>query len=92
MIPIFDLANSFPPLHAGLLDFGQAKQLSQSLRWDFSQLILALDGGDVQQISAAMSKVGVVTERDDAALRSEMAYGMFDTRGRQVCRSLRQDL
>ncbi len=68
--------------NAGLLDFGQAKQLSQSLRWDFSRLILALDDGDEAQISHALGKVGVTTERDDIALRSEMAFGMFDTRGR----------
>ncbi|KAK9867340.1 hypothetical protein WJX84_005086 [Apatococcus fuscideae] len=71
-----------PQARIGLLDFGQAKQLSQSLRWDFSRLIVALDNQDEQQISEAMRKVGVVTERDDIALRSEMAYGMFDTRGR----------
>ncbi|KAK9826706.1 hypothetical protein WJX74_011071 [Apatococcus lobatus] len=71
-----------PEARIGLLDFGQAKQLSQSLRWDFSRLILALDNQDEQQISEALLKVGVVTERDDSSLRSEMAYGMFDTRGR----------
>ena len=76
------IASLVGPWIAGLLDFGQAKQLSQSLRWDFSRLIVALDNQDEQQISQALLKVGVVTERDDSALRTEMAYGMFDTRGR----------
>jgi hypothetical protein len=39
-------------------------------------------------ISAALGRLGVVTEKDDPRLRSEMAYGMFDTRGK-VTRWLR---
>ncbi len=29
-----------------------------------------------------MWDLGVITERDDVRLRTEMAYGMFDTRGK----------
>jgi hypothetical protein len=35
-----------------------------------------------QAINSALWALGVVTKRDDEELRSKMAYGMFDTRGR----------
>lgn len=37
---------------------------------------------DTAAIDAALAGLGVVTSRDDTAARREMAYGMFDTRGR----------
>lgn len=41
----------------------------------------------LQAINTALWALGVVTPRDDEELRSTMAYGMFDTRGR--CSSFR---
>lgn len=45
--------------------------------------------GNPNNISAALGAIGVETEKQDPLLRTEMAYGMFDTRGkvrvRQVC-------
>jgi hypothetical protein len=37
-----------------------------------------------QAINQALWALGVVTKRDDEELRSKMAYGMFDTRGRCI--------
>lgn len=37
---------------------------------------------DTAAIDAAMTELGVVTSKQDPDLRREMAYGMFDTRGR----------
>jgi hypothetical protein len=42
----------------------------------------ALARGDAGAVSAALSDLGVVTERNDVPLRAEMGYGMFDTRGK----------
>ncbi|KAG2426342.1 hypothetical protein HXX76_013099 [Chlamydomonas incerta] len=66
----------------GLLDYGQSKQLPDEQRRGFAELVLALNKGRPAEISAALGKLGVVTEKDDPGLRSEMAYGMFDTRGK----------
>ena len=44
--------------------------------------------GRPADISQELSGLGVVTEKGDPSLRTEMAYGMFDTRGkarRAVC-------
>lgn len=42
--------------------------------------------GTERSISEALGRLNVLTSSDDAALRTEMAYGMFDTRGRvRVC-------
>ena len=41
-----------------------------------------MDRGSETDINAALWEVGVETPRDDVALRSNMAYGMFDTRGK----------
>lgn len=38
--------------------------------------------GKATRVSAALGELGVVTEKNDAELRTEMAYGMFDTRGK----------
>lgn len=38
--------------------------------------------GDEGAISSALGKLRVATSKDDAGLRSQMAYGMFDTRGK----------
>ena len=38
--------------------------------------------GDTLRISTCLDKLGVATGRPDIQLRSQMAYGMFDTRGR----------
>ena len=38
--------------------------------------------GNPERISAALAAIGVETEKQDPDLRSEMAYGMFDTRGK----------
>jgi hypothetical protein len=36
--------------------------------------------GNNEEISAALTEVGVVTEKQDIAIRARFAYGMFDTR------------
>ena len=69
----------------GLIDYGQSKQLPDSYRAAFAQLVLALARRDEQAISTALRGVGVVTDRDapgDAPLRTKLAVGMFDTRGK----------
>eukprot|EP00887_Chlorella_sp_A99_P006757 scaffold3.g6757.t1 len=55
----------------GLIDYGQSKQLPEAYRAGFARLI-----------SAALGALGVVTDRQDAGLRSKLAVGMFDTRGK----------
>jgi hypothetical protein len=37
--------------------------------------------GKERAVDAALGELGVVTSKDDPRLRTEMAYGMFDTRG-----------
>ncbi|GIL52828.1 hypothetical protein Vafri_8592 [Volvox africanus] len=66
----------------GLLDYGQSKQLPDEKRRAFAELVLALNRGRASEISAALGDLGVVTERKDPEIRTEMAYGMFDTRGK----------
>ena len=44
--------------------------------------VVAMDRGVKEDINAALWELGVETPRDDVALRSQMAYGMFDTRGK----------
>jgi len=46
--------------------------------------VVAMDRGVKEDINAALWELGVETPRDDVALRSQMAYGMFDTRGKCV--------
>lgn len=38
--------------------------------------------GDKAAISSALARLDVSTSKDDISLRAEMAYGMFDTRGK----------
>jgi len=66
----------------GLLDYGQSKQLSEQQRKAFARLVLAMHKGNAAKISEVLGELGVVTENADASLRTEMAYGMFDTRGK----------
>ncbi|GFR52787.1 hypothetical protein Agub_g15404, partial [Astrephomene gubernaculifera] len=66
----------------GLLDYGQSKQLPEAERAGLAELVLAMNRGRPEEISACLASLGVVTEREDAGLRTEMAYGMFDTRGK----------
>lgn len=65
-----------------LIDYGQSKQLPDDLRLQFARLILALKGGDQRVISDVLQDMGVVTDKPDAAIRTKMAYGMFDTVGK----------
>ena len=44
--------------------------------------VVAMDRGVREDINAALWELGIETPRDDVALRSQMAYGMFDTRGK----------
>lgn len=67
-----------------MIDYGQSKQLPDGYRAAFARLIVALDAGDVNQISEALDRMGVETERDDRAVKKEMAIGMFDTSGKYV--------
>ncbi|GLC33499.1 hypothetical protein PLESTB_000081700 [Pleodorina starrii] len=66
----------------GLLDYGQSKQLPDEQRRTFAELVLALNRGRAHEISSSLGALGVVTERNDPEIRTEMAYGMFDTRGK----------
>jgi len=66
----------------GLIDYGQSKTLPDVYRAAFARLVQALARrDDVLSVSAAVDGLGVVTEGDDAALKSELARGMFDTLG-----------
>ena len=69
----------------GLLDYGQSKKLPDDERLGFASLILALGEGDPQRVSDAMWDLGIVTDKNDAKLRTRMAYDMFDTAGTYVC-------
>ncbi|KAL6759162.1 hypothetical protein V8C86DRAFT_2580560 [Haematococcus lacustris] len=67
----------------GLLDYGQSKQLTPEQRLGLAQLILQLHkNASEEAVSKALADVGVATARDDVPLRAEMAFGMFDTRGK----------
>lgn len=68
----------------GLLDYGQSKKLPDEERLGFASLILALGDGNPQRVSDAMWDLGIVTDKDDAKLRTRMAYDMFDTAGTYV--------
>ena len=67
----------------GLIDYGQSKKLPDELRRGFARLVLALHREEDDEIAAALAGVGVVVDRHDPALAAKLAYGMFDTRGRQ---------
>lgn len=69
----------------GLLDYGQSKKLPDDERMGFAALILALGDGNPQRVSDAMWDLGIVTDKNDAKLRTRMAYDMFDTAGTCVC-------
>eukprot|EP00879_Flechtneria_rotunda_P019841 GHRR01020855.1.p1 GENE.GHRR01020855.1~~GHRR01020855.1.p1 ORF type:complete len:296 (+),score=106.59 GHRR01020855.1:572-1459(+) len=71
-----------PHGRVALLDYGQSKQLGAEDKRAFAELVVALKKGDKAAISAALHHLHVVTSKDDISLRSDMAYGMFDTRGR----------
>ncbi|KAF5841271.1 ABC1/COQ8 ser/thr kinase [Dunaliella salina] len=65
-----------------LLDYGQSKQLPRDQREALASLVLEMVKGDPERISGALADIGVETEKQDPELRTEMAYGMFDTRGK----------
>jgi len=74
----------------GLLDYGQSKQLTVNERLAFAQLVVALSrghrhdkSGNDEEISRCLDDLGIVIGGGaDAATRTELAFGMFDTRGR----------
>ena len=81
---------------AGLLDFGQSKQLTEASRLAFGRLILALAAAgraplmgvrsalsprQQAEIAARLHDIGIRTADGPVGLRAQMAYGMFDTRG-----------
>lgn len=87
----------FQSLFAGLIDFGQSKQLTEEQRLSFARLVLALSAAgsaelltvvealsipQQQQISEAIDNIGIRLGKGSLGLRVRMAYGMFDTRGR----------
>lgn len=66
-----------------LLDYGQVKDLSDSLRLDYAKFILALNAGEPSEIGRCLEKLGVVVCRkvdNDPASLKIMATTMFDTR------------
>ena len=69
-----------------LIDYGQSKQLPDHLRLAFARVVLALASRtasrDPRPVSAALGGLGVVTEKNDPAIRAKMAAGMFDTLGK----------
>jgi hypothetical protein len=82
---------------AGLIDFGQSKQLTEEQRLAFARLVLALsaagsadllrvvealDVAQQQMVSSSMDAIGIRLGKGSLGLRVRMAYGMFDTRGR----------
>ncbi|MEW5318649.1 MAG: hypothetical protein WDW38_009856 [Sanguina aurantia] len=66
----------------GLLDYGQSKQLPDTHRLAFARLIVALHKANKAGVSSALDDMGVVTALNDTEIRTRMAYGMFDTRGK----------
>lgn len=68
----------------GLIDYGQSKQLPLHAKLTFAQLIHDLDEGNEDNILTALQGLGVRLQAGEPATASRMAYGMFDTRGRQV--------
>eukprot|EP00775_Hariotina_reticulata_P010212 gene10212-10373_t len=71
-----------PGGRVALLDYGQSKQLGDKDKRAFADLIMAMHRGDRRAISEALDCLAVATSKDDINLRSDMAYGMFDTRGK----------
>lgn len=70
-----------------LLDFGQSKALSEELRLALARMIVALSGGDVEDIVRAMEGLGLsFGSRHGAAQAADvldvvtMAHIFFDTR------------
>lgn len=41
-----------------------------------------MHSGKEAEVDAALTELGIVTEKNDPAIRSRLAYGMFDTRGK----------
>jgi predicted unusual protein kinase regulating ubiquinone biosynthesis (AarF/ABC1/UbiB family) len=66
----------------GLIDYGQSKRLPDSYRAAFAGLVVALAKGDRRGTSAALDGLGVVVSKDDDEIKSRLATGMFDTRGK----------
>eukprot|EP00250_Pteridium_aquilinum_P021819 c25236_g1_i1 orf=1890-3506(+) len=66
-----------------LLDYGQVKDLPNSLRLDYAKFILALNSGEPSEIGRCLEKLGVVVckkvDNDPASLKI-MASMMFDTK------------
>eukprot|EP00249_Psilotum_nudum_P007121 c20317_g1_i4 orf=478-1797(+) len=66
-----------------LLDYGQVKELQNSLRLDFANLVLAIASGKPLKISHCFKNLGIVTARrgeEDLASLKTMAVMMFDTK------------
>ena len=66
----------------GLIDYGQSKKLPNKYRAPFAKMVLALEKKDDNEISAALDALQVVTSKNDIALKSKLAWGMFDTEGK----------
>lgn len=66
-----------------LLDYGQVKDLPNSLRLDYAKFVLALNAGEPYEIGRCLEKLGVVVCKkveDDPASFKIMASMMFDTK------------
>eukprot|EP00798_Chlamydomonas_sp_ICE-L_P027625 gene27625-7262_t len=65
----------------GLLDYGQSKQLSDHHKLAFARLIMSMSKMDKAGIDTALKELDVQTESHDMGLRTDMSFGMFDTKG-----------
>lgn len=68
--------------YSGALTLMHWHAAQQHLTHDLSISLFALRRGNHTRISQALADIGVETEKQDVDLRTEMAYGMFDTRGK----------
>lgn len=82
---------------AGLVDFGQCKQLPRESQLAFAELLVnlaAAQGAELNEvlsalslpeqaaISASLTRLGIETGDGPTGTRVRLAYGMFDSRGR----------
>lgn len=67
----------------GLIDYGQSKKLTDSLRVRFARLVLAMHSGDSCAVASALRGLGIETQRQgEPETVAKLAYSMFDTRGK----------
>lgn len=69
------------PKGIGLLDWGQVKKVSDKLLYDYSRMVQAIHGQNVDEVNEAFFKLGVcVAKPNDKVSVNKIAVTMLDTR------------